>query len=122
MTGALPAGMRLVAVGLFIVLAAVPAAAQPADKQPPPPPAGSDAATFDSEVAAMIAQPGGLTADAAAERAAKTSPEVRHKLAEVAAATAQTKQIELARVPQVSATARYTRLSDVTLPMLAPGF
>jgi len=118
--------MRRVAVGLSILFAAVPAVAQPAgkpaDPQPPPPPAGSDAATFDADVAAMVAQPGGLTADAAAERAAKTSPEVRRKLAEVAAAPAQTKQIELVRIPQVSATARYTRLSDVDLPMLAPGF
>ena len=58
--------MRRVAVGLLVSLAAVPVAAQPA---------GEPEVPFDAEVAAMLAQPGGLTADAAAERAAKTSPE-----------------------------------------------
>jgi outer membrane protein len=105
--------MRRVAVGLLISLAAVPVAAQPA---------GEPEVPFDAEVAALLAQPGGLTADVAAERAAKTSPEVRRKLAEVAAATAQTKQVELVRVPQVSVSARYTRLSDIDPPMLGGGF
>jgi outer membrane protein len=107
--------MPRVAVGLLLVLAAsTPALAQPAP--------ATDAATFDAEVAALVGQAGGLTAETAATRAAKTSPEVRRKLAEVAAATAATRQVELVRVPQVSAHARYTRLSDVDAPMLAPGF
>lgn len=120
--------MRRVAIGLCLLFAAVPAVAQPTGKPPdepakPAPPAeGSDAATFDAEVAALLGQQGGLTADAAADRAAKTSPEVRRKLAEVAAANAQAAQASLVRVPQVSATARYTRLSDITLPEIVPGF
>src|SRR5690349_8217132 len=99
--------MRRVAIGLCLLFAAVPAVAQPTGKPPdepakPAPPAeGSDAATFDAEVAALLGQQGGLTADAAADRAAKTSPEVRRKLAEVAAANAQAAQASLVRVPQV---------------------
>jgi outer membrane protein TolC len=113
--------MRRVALGLSFLLAAVPAVAQPAGA-PDSPAAGTDAATFEAEVAALLGQAGGLTADSAAERAAKTSPEVRRKLAEVAAATAQTKQVELVRVPQLTASARYTRLSDIDPPMLGGGF
>ena len=111
--------MQRLAFGLAIALGvfagAAPAAAQPAK------PSGKDAAAFDAEVAALVGQPGGLTADLAAVRAKKTSPVVRKKLADVAAATAATLQAELVRVPQVSAFARYTRLSEVEPPMLAPG-
>jgi len=115
--------MRRLAFGLLLTFAGS-AAAQPAPGAQPAAaaPKGSDAATFESEVGALLGQAGGLTADDAAARAAKTSPEVRRKLAEVAAATAQTKQVELVRVPQLSASARYTRLSDINAPMIAPGF
>jgi outer membrane protein len=111
----------VVGLGLVVSLAAGSAAvhAQPAKgttSAPAPAAKGTDAATFDADVAALVGQTGGLTADTAAERAARTSPEVRRKLAEIAAADAQTRQAELARIPQVTAAARYTRLSDVAAP------
>jgi outer membrane protein TolC len=111
--------MQRLALGIAIVLGvfggAAPAAAQPAK------PAGKDAAAFDAEVAALVGQHGGLTAELAAVRAIKTSPAVRKKLADVAAATAATLQAELVRVPQLSTFARYTRLSEVEPPVLGPG-
>jgi outer membrane protein TolC len=110
--------MQRLALGLVIGLGVfgggAPAAAQPAKP-------GKDAAAFDAEVAALVGQPGGLTAEAAAVRATKTSPEVRKKLADVAAATAATLQAELVRVPQLSLFARYTRLSEVEPPVFGPG-
>ena len=120
--------MRATSAAIIVsFLAASAAMAQPkkAPRPPKPAPAAAgptDAATFDSEVAALLARSGGLTADMAAARAAKTSPEVRRRAAEVAVARAQAVQTELVRVPQLTASARYTRLSDVDLPMLAPGF
>jgi outer membrane protein len=77
-------------------------------------------ATFEKELDALFVQ-GGLTADAAAARAGKVSPTVKRRLAEVEAAIAEVETAELARVPQVSATATYTRLSEVDAPMF-PGF
>ena len=56
---------------------------------------------------------GGLTADEAAVRAVKTSPAVRARAAQLDVAIAQMQTAELARVPIVSGTARYTRLSPL---------
>ncbi|MEZ4367016.1 MAG: TolC family protein [Kofleriaceae bacterium] len=117
-------------------LAAVGLASGVARAQPepaPPAPAGAPlpapdldasraAATFDAHIAEMVNRPGGLTADAAAERAAKVSPDVRRKAAEVAKAYADAKRTELVRVPRFSTSLTYTRLSDIDPPELAPGF
>jgi outer membrane protein len=112
--------------GLLVVLLAAPAFAQPAPPAPTTPtkvdPAqGADAATFDAEVAALVGQQGGLTAESAATRATKVSPAARRKLAEIAVANAQAEQASLARVPQVGVTAKYTRLSDLD-PVMIAGF
>lgn len=103
---------------------AVPAFAQVTGSAPatPPAPGSSSDAGFDQEVAAMVGVTGGLTADQAAARAPRVAPEVRAKLAEVAVATADAKSAELVRVPRLSGSLGYTRLSSVELPMLAPGF
>ncbi|HET9619988.1 MAG TPA: TolC family protein [Kofleriaceae bacterium] len=109
------------------LLAATPAFAQPAAKQPAPkqapaakPPTAADIANagaddlaaFDHELDALFSS-GGLTSDQAAARAAGASPTVRRKVAELDAAVAQADAAALARVPQVSLKASYTRLSPI---------
>lgn len=98
---------------LALLLLAVPAAAQPDQPQ-------DDLAAFERELDALFAQ-GGLTADQAAARAVKTSPAVRVRAAQIDQTIAQTEQAELARVPYVGLTARYTRLSPIDPIMFAPG-
>jgi outer membrane protein len=82
---------------------------------------GAAADPFHAAMDALLGQPGGLTADGAAARAAKASPSVRRKAAEVALAYAQGKKTELVRVPRLGVSAKYTRLSDVDPPGI-PGF
>lgn len=117
---------------LTTMLAAVPAvaAAQPAPTSVPAStvPASSaaaaanpDAAAIDAELDALLGK-GGLTAEAAAARAIKVSPEVRRRAADVAAANAAAAQVQLVNVPRISTTLQYTRLSEVDTPQLAPGF
>jgi outer membrane protein TolC len=88
-----------------------PAPASPVSK-PTPLPISEELKAFDKELDALFAQ-GGLTAELAAGRAAKASPEVRRKVAEVDAAIASAEQAEIARVPQVGAKVSYTRLSPL---------
>nr|HEX4317772.1 TolC family protein [Kofleriaceae bacterium] len=78
-----------------------------------------DLAAFDKDVNALF-QPGGLTADAAAARAATASPDVQRKVAEVEASIASAEQAELQRVPVLRASASANKLSsipDVVLPI-----
>lgn len=75
---------------------------------------------FDRSLAALFAD-SGLTARQTAKRAHAASPEVARKDAEVAAAVLSAKKAELAKIPRLGATAGYTRLSELTPPMLAPG-
>jgi outer membrane protein TolC len=108
----------------LLLLAAAPVAAQPAKQpaarqpaaKPPAPrpaaPAADDMAAFEKDLDALFAQ-GGLTADQAASRAAAASPTVRRRAAELEAAIAQAETAGLARVPQLSGTLSYTRLSPV---------
>lgn len=109
---------------IFAVLPAVAAA------QPAPRPAGaaavepadnSDAAAIDAELDALFGA-GGLTAEAAAARAVKVSPEVRRRAADVASANATAAKVQLVNVPRISTTLQYTRLSEVDTPQIAPGF
>ena len=117
------------------LLAATPAFAQPAAKPPAQRPtpaakpapaaptvdAGDDLAAFDHELDALFSS-GGLTSDQAASRAAGSSPTVRRKVAEIDAAVAQADAAALARVPQVSLKASYTRLSFIDPLVIAiPG-
>jgi len=96
------------------LLAVTPALAQPAPAQPPA--SADDMAAFEKELDALFSA-GGLTADQAAQRAAKVSPSVRRSAAEVEVAIAQAQAAELTRVPQVGATASYTRLSPIDTPV-----
>ncbi len=85
-----------------VLLAATPAFAGPID----------DLAGFDKDLDALFVQ-GGITADQVAARAARVSPTVRRKVAEVEAAIAEGEAAELQRVPQVTAKVSYTRLSPL---------
>lgn len=104
-----------------------PTAAKPASSQPGPAPAtatpavSADAAAVDAELDALFHQ-GGLTSAAAATRAAKASPDVRRRAADVAAANAAAAKVQLVNVPRIAGTLQYTRLSEIDAPELAPGF
>jgi outer membrane protein TolC len=99
----------------FTALAATAVAAPAfAQKAPAKPVAASP--DYDQQLNALVGIQGGLTADVAAARAAKVSPEARRRREETSSAHAQVEQAKLARLPRVDTTLRYTRLSDVTLP------
>lgn len=66
--------------------------------------------------ASWAPQPGGLTADLAAERAVRTSLGVRAARANIDAASAGRTEAAVAMIPQLSLTARYSRLSPITQP------
>ncbi|HTJ46230.1 MAG TPA: TolC family protein [Kofleriaceae bacterium] len=92
---------------LAIALGAAPAFAQKAAPAPAP--------DYEKELGALVGISGGLTADQAAERAAKVSPDVRRKIAELGSARALVDQAKVLRIPRLDGTLRYTRLSPVTL-------
>lgn len=109
---------------------AAPAAPAPATPVAPSPTPSSDPASaasasgttaVDADIDALI-KSGGLTAAAAAARAAKVSPEVRRKAADVAAANAAATKVQLVNVPRVAGTLQYVRLSSIDAPEIAPGF
>jgi outer membrane protein len=75
---------------------------------------------FEQALAALF-DPRGLTPADTALRAQKTSPSVSRKDAEVDAAVFAAKKAELVKVPRLGASVGYTRLSEITPPMLAPG-
>jgi outer membrane protein TolC len=68
--------------------------------------------------AALTPAAGGLTADRAAARAVRTSLAVRAAQASTEAASAGRTEAMVAMIPQLSLTARYTRLSPITPPVL----
>ncbi len=92
--------------------ATAPVFAQPAPKGGQRTSAADDLAAFDHDLDSVFTR-GGLTADQAASRAAGASPTVRRRVAELDAAVAQFEAVKLARVPQVSGKASYTRLSHL---------
>jgi outer membrane protein TolC len=104
--------------------ASTPVFAQtPPGQGPPgqtPAAADDDMAAFDRDLDTLF-QPGGLTSDQAAARAASASPDVQRKVAEVEAAIAQGEQAELQRVPQLRASATANRLSEIPSVMLPLG-
>ncbi|HUQ06834.1 MAG TPA: TolC family protein [Kofleriaceae bacterium] len=97
------------------VLAGLAGAASAQPKAAPKP-------TFDEEVGALLARPGGLTADAAAKRAVSASPSVMRRQAETAEARSGLTSVKYALVPITTLSAGYTRLSAIEVPELAPGF
>ena len=103
-----------------ILLAAFPAVAQTPGPAASPAPAGSPALFADDGVASLFtsATPGGLTADAVAARAVKTSHEVRAQGEAQEAALAGVSEARAAFVPRLSGIARYTRLSPLEQPSL----
>lgn len=71
--------------------------------------------------AALSPQPGGWTADRVAARAVRTSLALRASEANTAAADASRSEALVAMIPQVTISARYTRLSPITAPVLNLG-
>jgi outer membrane protein TolC len=71
--------------------------------------------------AALTPQPGGLTADRVAARAIETSLAVRAAHANIEAASASRTEAGVAMIPQITLSARYTRLSPITQPSLNLG-
>jgi outer membrane protein TolC len=67
----------------------------------------------DPLAAALAAQPGGLTPDDVARRAMQTRRSLRARQADLRAAQARVDQALVAYFPRVTATASYTRLSEV---------
>src|SRR5687768_15949238 len=97
--------------------AASPALAQPAPKQQL---AAAEAGDFEKNLDALFSL-GGLSADQAASQAAKVSPSLRRKAAEVEVSIAQLPAAALVRVPRVEAKAGYTRVSPIDGVPLGPG-
>jgi outer membrane protein len=97
---------RTLAVTVALALVAAPVAAQPA--------------TLDADLADLFVADG-LTADQAATRAAAASPDVWRKAAEIEAAISEVDAAKLQRLPRVTYTLSYTRLSDIDQGELAPG-
>lgn len=85
-----------------------PAAASAVNVDIALPPKGSDPLAE-----ALAPQPSGLTPDAVAKRAMQTRRSIRAKQADLRAAQARVDQALVAYFPRVSATATYTRLSNV---------
>lgn len=105
---------RLVLALCLVV--ATPVLAQPGGQQ-----AATTDVAFEKEIDALFVQ-GGMTAEDAAHRAARVSPEVMRRVAELDAALAQVQAAELTRVPHVEGTASYTRLSPLDPLVFGPGF
>lgn len=91
-------------------------AAEPTPALPPTTPE----VTLEARLDALVATDG-LTAEVAAARAAAHDPTARRRVATTRERLAQLSQTELQYVPQVTATAQYSRLSEVDMPELAPG-
>jgi outer membrane protein TolC len=73
------------------------------------------APALEAQMTALIGRPGGLTSDLAADRARKTSWDVKARNDEARAAQATVDAAALAYVPRLTAKAAYTRLSDLGL-------
>lgn len=106
---------------LASMLAAAAASAQPGDPAPPAPPGGAlpPGATIRPEIAPWTeVRAGGPTADSVGARAADTSYAAKAAEESVRAAAARVDQAWTNFLPRLTATARYTRLSDFTPPSL----
>ncbi len=66
----------------------------------------------------LTPQPGGMTAEMAAARAIRVSAQMRAARANTEAADAARSEAAYGMIPQVSVSARYTRLSEITQPSL----
>jgi outer membrane protein TolC len=126
--------MRSACVLVLAVVSAAPrsAWAQPAAAQPAAPaPATADTELGPGEqavqdrpdplAAALSPEPGGLTLDAVAREAVRTSHAVRAKEAELEGSEGAVTQTMVQFFPRLTLSASYTRLSPVTLPSLGGG-
>ena len=100
-------------VGGLFVLALVMGATVPTASAQSPATAENGAANLDARIAALVGRPNGLTADEVARRAVATSAELRAREHAVEAAASEVDQALVAWIPRLTATARYTRLSDI---------
>jgi outer membrane protein TolC len=101
-----------------LALAARPSAGAPEDATAVKPAPG--AAELLARLHERVAQPGGLTSIEVSRRAVLTSPEDRSRRADVDAAGAEVVRADVGYYPKLTLTARYTRLSPVTPPLLGP--
>src|SRR6187402_574846 len=79
-------------------------------------PAAVVAQPVDSRLASQIQPGNGLTSDEVAHRSRGTSPELAARQQEIAAAQAAVDQARAAYIPQLTGTARYTRISAIDQP------
>lgn len=123
-------------LSLLLVLVGARASAQPVPPSPqetaeaaevaaePSALAFDDPATIEERVREQVAEltePGGLTADQAAEKAIATAPGLRRAAAAVAAAEAGARRAWQGFFPQAEVSARYTRLSPIDQPSFGGG-
>lgn len=101
--------MRPSYLPVVLVVLGLPAAAV-AQSAPASAPASQP---LDARITGQITPGSGLTADEAARRAKATSFDVVAEKEQVAAAQAAVDQAKTGYIPRVSATARYTRLSEI---------
>jgi outer membrane protein len=102
-------------VGLSTVLAGGAARAQGAPAAPPQAPSDTSPLPIPDEL--LRVQPGGLTADQAGARAARTSWSAKASMENVRGAAARVDEAWAAFLPRLSAVAKYTRLSNFTSPV-----
>jgi outer membrane protein TolC len=105
----------------FCLLAASPALAQPQTARSASAPAPEVKDAFQKELNALFV-PDGMTAEKAASRAARVSPEVMRRVAELDAAIATYQAAQLSRVPYLTGNASYTRLSPIDALNFGGGF
>jgi outer membrane protein TolC len=101
-----------------LVFGAALLATTAADAAPPAAGENDEAATLVSKLGSVLGQPGGLTSDTVATRAAATSFDVRSRRDDIEAAAAQVDQALVGYFPRLNLTARYTRLSPIAVPGL----
>ena len=126
----------MVAASLLPLALTVPAFAQPVAPAPAPSPLPSSIATsgaapstaaYDDTTPLPVpqdlvaVQPGGITAEQAGERAAKTSWQAKASMENVRSAAARVDGAWSAFLPRLSALGKYTRLSNFTPPSLGSG-
>ena len=103
-------------VGLSTVLAGGAARAQGAPPAPPQAPSDTSPLPIPDEL--LRVQPGGLTAEQAGVRAARTSWSAKASMENVRSAAARVDEAWAAFLPRLSAVGKYTRLSNFTSPVL----
>lgn len=99
---------------------ALPAPTQTGEARSAPVPT-PDVAAGQGAADPTVAASGGLTAEQVAGRAAQTSYQAKAAQESVAAATARSEQAWSSFLPRIGLAARYTRLSEFTMPSFATG-